>query len=112
MKRFTVAALLALILLAGYPADTIGQTAQTELSTANSLFKAGQFAQAGKAYATIATRDPGNAESQLQLGRIALLANRLDEAQRRLEKALALQANNADAKILLAEVFYRRDDFG
>jgi hypothetical protein len=109
MKCVAVAALLALILLAGYPADTIGQA--TDLQTADTLFKAGKFAEAGKAYAKIAARDPGNAESQLQLCRIALLANRLDEAQRRLVKVLALQANNADAKILLAEVFYRQDNF-
>ena len=44
----------------------------------------------------------------LQLGRIALLANRLDDAQKWFEQALALKA---DARIMLAEAFYRRDDF-
>jgi thioredoxin-like negative regulator of GroEL len=60
MRRLAVAAVFALILMAGYPAAIIG---------------------------------------------------RLDEAQGRLQKALALQADNTEAKILLAEVFYRRDNF-
>ncbi len=47
----------------------------------------------------------------LQLGRIALLSNRLDDAQKWLEKAITLQPENADPKIMLAEAFYRRDDF-
>ena len=45
------------------------------------------------------------------MGRIALLSNRLDDAQKWLERAIALQAADADAKVMLAEVFYRRDDF-
>jgi len=45
------------------------------------------------------------------LGRIALLSNRLDDAQKWLEKAITLQPGDADAKVMLAEVFYRRDDF-
>jgi Aspartyl protease len=40
-----------------------------------------------------------------------LLANRLDDAQKWLEKAITLQPGDADAKVMLAEVFYRRDDF-
>jgi len=39
-----------------------------------------------------------------------LLANRLDDAQKWLEKAITLQPSDADAKVMLAEVFYRRDD--
>ena len=47
----------------------------------------------------------------LQLGRIALLSNRLDDAQKWLEKAITLQPGNTDPKIMLAKAFYRRDDF-
>jgi Aspartyl protease/Tetratricopeptide repeat len=110
MKGLAFAPVFALFLMAAYPAAVIGQT--TDLQTADGLFKAGKFAESGKAFAAVAARNPAYAESQLQLGRIALLANRLDEAQGRLEKALALQPNNHEAKILLAEVFYRRDNFG
>ena len=45
------------------------------------------------------------------MGRIALLSNRLDDAERWLEKAIALRPNESDPKIMLAEVYYRRDDF-
>jgi Aspartyl protease/Tetratricopeptide repeat len=45
------------------------------------------------------------------VGRIALLANQLDDAQKWLEQAIALQPGDADAKVMLAEAFYRRDDF-
>ena len=44
-------------------------------------------------------------------GRIALLSNRLDDAQKCLERAIILQPGDVDAKVMLAEVFYRRDDF-
>jgi hypothetical protein len=40
-----------------------------------------------------------------------LLSNQLDDAQKWLEKAMALQPGNADPKVMLAEAFYRRDDF-
>ena len=45
------------------------------------------------------------------MGRIALLSNRLNDAQKWLEKAITLQPSDANAKVMLAEVFYRRDDF-
>src|SRR5204863_6553390 len=59
----------------------------------------------------IVTQNPKNYSATLQLSRIALLSNRLDDAQKWLEKAITLQPGNADAKVMLAEVFYRRDDF-
>src|SRR4029453_3766165 len=59
----------------------------------------------------IGTQNPKDYSATLQLGRIALLANRLDDAQKWLEKAITLQPGNADPKAMLAEAFYRRDDF-
>ena len=103
-----VAPVLALVLCA---ANAPGQAASANLAPADALFKAGKFAPAEKIYTRIATYQPGNFASQLQLGRIALLANHLDLAEARLNKALALQPDNVDAKIMLAEVFYRRDNF-
>jgi hypothetical protein len=89
--------------------DAFGQAAQT--GSADTLFQEGKFAEAAKAYAHIAAGDPAYFSSQLQLGRIALLANHLDQAQAHLNKALALQPGNTDAKIMLAEVSYRQDHF-
>jgi hypothetical protein len=104
MRRLATALTFLLVLLPG-------NANQTDLNPADNLFKAGKFAEAEKAYAQIAARDPANLASQLQLGRIALLANHLDQAQLLLKKVLALQPGNADAKIMLAEVFYRHDNF-
>src|SRR5204863_6690667 len=59
----------------------------------------------------IVTQNPKNYSATLQLVRIALLSNRLDDAQKWLEKAIALKPGDADAKVMLAQVFYRRDDF-
>lgn len=81
------------------------------LGPADAQFKAGKFGQAQKIYTRAATYQPGNLASQIQLGRIALLENHLELAEARLKKALSLEPGNADAKILLAEAFYRRDNF-
>ncbi len=87
------------------------QPKQSEIDSADRLFQAGKFAEAGKLYSQIATQNHKDYSAILQLSRIALLSNRLDEAQKWLEKAIILQPGDADAKVMLAEVFYRRDDF-
>ena len=92
-------------------AEATAQPKQSEIDSANRLFQAGKFAEAGKLYSQIVAQNPKDFSATLQLGRIALLSNRLDDAQKWLEKAITLQPGNADAKIMLAEAFYRRDDF-
>jgi tetratricopeptide (TPR) repeat protein len=87
------------------------QPEQADMDAANRLFQTGKFADAGEIYARMAAQDPKDYAVILQLGRIALLSNRLDDAQKWLERAIALQPDDADAKVMLAEVFYRRDDF-
>ena len=115
-----VLATAAIILMSGAitPQSTIAATAepavqakQSELDSANKLFEAGKFAEAGKIYSKIVAKNPKDHSATLQLGRIALLSNKLDDAQKLLEKAIALEPGDADAKVMLAEVFYRRDDF-
>ena len=103
---------LWLIVLAGsFSGQAAPQPKQAEIDSANLLFQSGKFAEAGKIYAQIAADDPQDYSAILQLGRVALLANQLDDAQKWLERALALKPGNADAKVLLAESLYRRDDF-
>ena len=92
-------------------AEPTAQPKQSRIDSANRLFEAGKFAEAGKLYSQIVAQDPKDYSAILQLGRIALLSNRLGDAQKWLEKAITLQPENADPKIMLAEVFYRRDDF-
>ena len=93
------------------PQESTAQPRQSEIDSANRLFKAGKFVEAGKLYSQIVAQNPKDFPATLQLGRIALLSNRLDDAEKWLEKAIALQPNATDPKIILAEAFYRRDDF-
>jgi len=92
-------------------AESTAQPAQSGVDSANRLFQEGGFAEARKLYSQIVAQNPKDYSATLQLGRIALLSNRLDDAQKWLEKAITLQPENADPKIMLAEAFYRRDDF-
>jgi tetratricopeptide (TPR) repeat protein len=95
-------------------AATAEPTAQPKLSEINSagqLFEAGKFAEAGKLYSQIVAQNPKDYSAILQLGRIALLSNRLNDAQKWLEKAIALKSNDTDPKVMLSQAFYRRDDF-
>ena len=87
------------------------QATQSGIESADRLFQLGKFAEAGELYARIVAQNPNDYSANLQLGRIALLSNQLEDAQKWLEKAITLHPGDADAKVMLAEVFYRRDDF-
>jgi Aspartyl protease/Tetratricopeptide repeat len=92
-------------------ADPTAQPKQSETASADQLFQAGKFSDAGKLYSKIVAQNPKDDSAILQLGRIALLSNRLDDAQKWLQKAITLKPGDADAKVMLSQVFYRRDDF-
>ena len=82
-----------------------------EIAQADRLFQSGSFGEAQKAYADIAAQDPKDFHAASQLGYIALLSNKLDDAESSLRKALELKHGDADAKIMLAEALYRKNDF-
>ena len=107
----TCIALAAIIGSGSLLGQATPQPAQSEIGSADRLFQMGKFAEAGKLYSQIVTRNPKDYSATLQLGRIALLSNRLDDAQQWFEKAMTLQPGDADPKVMLAEAFYRRDDF-
>ena len=92
-------------------AEATLQPKQSEIDSADRLFQAGKFADAGKLYSQIVAQNPKDYSATLQLGRIGLLSSRLDDAQNWLEKAITMKPDGRDAKIMLAEAFYRRDDF-
>lgn len=102
-----------LVMLA--PCALSGQVAAEEkpspIESADRLFKGGEFAEAGEQYAKIAADHPDDYSATLQLGRIALLSNRLDDAEKWLKKAIDLKPGETDPKVMLAEAYYRRDDF-
>jgi thioredoxin-like negative regulator of GroEL len=78
---------------------------------ADQLFKAGEFDKAHELYARAVTNNPNDYSAVLQLGHIALLSNQLEDAQQWLEQALRLRPGDTDAKVMVAEAFYRHDDF-
>jgi tetratricopeptide (TPR) repeat protein len=84
---------------------------QRDLESADNLFKAGKFSEAESLYTKILSEDPSNPTATTRLGHTALLANRLGEAQKWLTEAVKLKPDDPDPKSLLAEVFYRRDEF-
>jgi hypothetical protein len=107
----TCIAVAAIIGPGSFAGQATSQPTQSEIDSADRLFQMGKFAEAGKLYSQIVTQNPKNYSATLQLGRIALLFCQLDDAQKWLEKAITLQPGNVDAKVMLAQVFYRRDDF-
>src|SRR5205823_10816496 len=111
MNKHITWTLAVVIASCNFLGQAASQPSQSEIDAADRLFQAGTFAEAGKLYAQIVAEKPNDYSATLQLGRIALLSNRLDEAQKWLEKAISLQPKETDAKVMLAELFYRRDDF-
>jgi predicted Zn-dependent protease len=105
---------LALLMVLA-PCAVSGQAAAepkpSPIDSADRLFKVGEFAQAGELYARIAADHPDDYSAILQLGRIALLSNRLDDAENWLKAAIKLRPEDADPKVMLAEAYYRRDNF-
>lgn len=81
------------------------------LQKADDLFRAGWFDRAEKAYREVLAADSANAPAQLRVGEIALMSNRFDEAEQSLKRAAALDPTNDRIAPLLAEVYYRQDDF-
>lgn len=101
-----------------------------DLPAAAGLFKAGKFAEAQNLYAAILLAAPDNVQVLTRLGGLALLANRLDDAQQWLTRALELKqrrswrqrtvekathgwrkAAEQTPEALLGQVFYLRDDY-
>jgi predicted aspartyl protease len=111
MKFASICIAPVLIVATCLPGQAASETKQSDAESAAQLFKTGKFTEAGDIYARIVAQDPKGYSAVLQLGRVALLANRLDDAQRWFEAAIALRPGDDDAKVMLAETFYRRDDF-
>jgi len=81
------------------------------IEQADGLFAEGRFGEAAELCGARLTEVEDDYPAVLRLGEIALLANRLDEAERRLSKARQLRPDEARPMALLAEAYYRRDNF-
>lgn len=84
---------------------------QDKVELANNLFKAGNFVEAEKFCNEILTKDKQNFEANLLKGRLAFLANKLKDAEKLLNQAIKVKPDEKEPKALLAEVFYRQNNF-
>jgi predicted aspartyl protease len=84
---------------------------KNDLKIADINFKNGNFADAEKIYLEAVKGCPENHQVLTRLGYLALIYNKLDDAQKWLTAALELKPKHKTAKSLLAEVYYRRDNF-
>lgn len=104
------AATLAAVLLAS-PVLAPAQAAAPGIDVANAVFVSGRFDDAAKLYDAIIAADPKNFAALSQRGRVALYSNQLNDAERWLTQAHALRPTDPLTSLMLADVFYRRDDF-
>src|SRR5271156_3539736 len=75
---------LAVIASWSFSGQAAAQPKEADIDAANRLFQTGKFAKAGEIYARTAAQDPKDYVVILQLGRIALLSNRLDVSSNKL----------------------------
>jgi predicted aspartyl protease len=80
-------------------------------ASADRLFQSGMFDAADAAYLRILAKDPADVHALIQRGNIALLANRLAQAQSFLARGLKLAPGNTAARQLLGMTLYRADAF-
>jgi len=101
-----------------------------DMQAAAALFKVGKFAEAEGNYARVLPTEPDNLQALTRLGGLALLANRLDDAQQWLTQALEIKQRQSwsqrtlaqltrnvrplaeqTPEALLGQVYYLRDDY-
>jgi len=82
-----------------------------QLERGDALFREGRFAEADAVYTHVLKTDPQRLKALIRRGYIALLSNRLSEAEGFLSRAVQLDPKNREPKALLAEVFHRQDGF-
>jgi predicted aspartyl protease len=112
MRLVTAPASFVMLLSVCLPLRAAGDQGKPPgAESADTVFKAGKFAEAGKLYLQAVASDPSDYRATVCLGHLALLSNRLDEARKWLERAVELRPDEVQARIMLAEACYRRDDF-
>jgi len=95
----------------GVCAGAMAQIGGVAIQEGDEAFKEGKFANAEKLYGPVTAGDTKSYAPCVRMGEIALLSNRFPEAEKWLKKALEIRADDAAAKTLLAETYYRQDDF-
>jgi len=81
------------------------------LNQGKNLFRAGEFSRAYSLYTKIIKEQPDNYQAMVSLGRINLFNNLLKESENWLKKAMEINPEEKEPKMLLAEVYHRQDNF-
>ena len=88
----------------------VGEKAANSQTSADELFRKGEFHQARLLYAAMLEQQPVSPTALTSLGHLALLSNRLDEARRTLLEAVGMKCDSR-THLFLAETFYCLDEF-
>lgn len=107
MKFFKVFVTLGLLLSHEI---LIAQVSDPMLS-AEILFREGKFEEAKQQLAEIIKSDSKNFGAYFRLGNIAVLSNQFAEAEKYLDKALELKPDDQSTINLIAQLYYRQDQF-
>ena len=99
MSPFKDASLILLVFL-GLSIQISGeaQIEQRNVDYASGLFKESKFAEAKKICAHVLAGEPKDFQAVVLMGRIALLANRLAEAEKWLTKAIELKPGETEPR--------------
>ncbi|WP_420643966.1 aspartyl protease family protein [Candidatus Leptofilum sp.] len=81
------------------------------LETANNLWQQGHFSAAAAIYRHLVQENSHLVEGFLHLGKLALWQNQFAEAEQWLQKTINLVPDDSEPMSLLAELFYRQDQF-
>lgn len=111
MKTLQLAIAIAILFFGIAKQEAFSLEMNKSYNSADELFQAGKFEEAEKSYRKAVNADTKNFHAILQLGRIALFSNRLEDAQKWLKKAIELKPEEKKPNSLLAEVYYRQDAF-
>lgn len=107
-RRYKILVILLLFLIPFYSEC---MNSKDHIAKAERLFKEGKFIEAEDVYAGVLNKEPDNYQVVLSLGRINLYKNSLEESEKWLKKAIKLNPEDREPKVLLAEAYYRRDNF-
>ncbi|WP_320669588.1 aspartyl protease family protein [Patulibacter defluvii] len=104
------AAMAGAAAFARLPESATASVAAKAGGSADALFEAGRFEQAGRAYEAILERDPRNLHAARQRGYVGLLANRFPEAEKYLTIAHRLRPEDQQTNQLLGDCYLRQDE--
>lgn len=114
--RKTSLLVVSMLLLIGAGSEVRGQKKPkpakgANINRAEARFAIGNFSDADKLAAAVLEAEPENFRAVLLRGQVALLGNRLDEAQSWLEQALEIRPTHHETRQDLAQTYYRQDRF-